>query len=107
MRRCSGRSLSSFEPIGKEKGLSRIVGFDPAQGLPARGPVAIQCRATIPHPWFLADHSRLAMPGTSVQGHRARIQEMGASFFGRGEFASDRRRALLPGQLRGLKHAYR
>ncbi len=62
---------------------------------------------TIPHPQFIADHWRLARPGTFVQGHRALIEQRGASFFGLGEFAADRRRALLSRQLRGLKHAYR
>ena len=62
---------------------------------------------TIPHPAFVADHLRLAQPGTFVQGHRALIEQAGASFFGLGEFAADRRRALLSRQLRGLKHAYR
>jgi len=62
---------------------------------------------TVPHPAFLADHRRLARPRTFVQGHRALIEQAGATFFGLGEFNSDRRRALLRGQLRGLKHAYR
>jgi len=62
---------------------------------------------TIPHPAFIADHLRLAQPGTFVQGHRALIEQAGASFFGLGEFTADRRRALLSRQLRGLKHAYR
>ena len=62
---------------------------------------------TIPHPAFVADHLRLARAGTFVQGHRALIDQAGASFFGLGEFAADRRRALFRGQLRGLKHAYR
>ena len=62
---------------------------------------------TIPHPAFVADHLRLARPGTFVQGHRALIEQAGAAFFGLGDFAADRRRALLRRQLRGLKHAYR
>lgn len=62
---------------------------------------------TIPHPSFVADHLRLARPRTFVQGHRALIEQAGASFFGLGEFAPDRRRALFRRQLRGLKHAYR
>ena len=62
---------------------------------------------TIPHPAFVADHLRLAQPRTFVQGHRALIEQAGASFFGLGEFAADRRRALIGRQLRGLKHAYR
>ena len=62
---------------------------------------------TIPHPEFVADHLRLARSGTFVQGHRALIEQGGASFFGLGEFTADRRRALLSWQLSGLKHAYR
>ena len=62
---------------------------------------------TVPHPAFVADHLQLAQPGRFVQGHRALIEQAGASFFGLGEFSTDRRRALLRGQLRGLKHAYR
>ena len=62
---------------------------------------------TIPHPAFVADHLRLAQPRTFVQGHRALIEQAGASFFGLGDFAADRRRALLRRQLSGLKHAYR
>ncbi|MCX6927422.1 MAG: galactosyltransferase-related protein, partial [Verrucomicrobia bacterium] len=62
---------------------------------------------TIPHPQFVADHLRLARPRTFIQGHRALIEKAGASFFGLGEFAADRRRALFRLQLRGLKHAYR
>jgi glycosyltransferase involved in cell wall biosynthesis len=61
---------------------------------------------TVPHPEFVADHLRLARPGTFVQGHRALIEQTGASFFGLGDFAADRRRALFRRQLRGLKHAY-
>lgn len=62
---------------------------------------------TVPHPAFLADHRRVARPGAFVQGHRALVQKQGASFFGLGHFAADRRRALWRGQLRGIKHAYR
>jgi len=62
---------------------------------------------TIPHPAFVADHLRLARPGTFVQGHRALIEQLAAAFFGQGEFAADRRRAVFRRQLRGLKHAYR
>ena len=62
---------------------------------------------TVPHPAFVADHLRLARPATFVQGHRALIEQAGSSFFGLGDFAADRRRALFRWQLRGLKHAYR
>ena len=62
---------------------------------------------TVPHPRFLADHRRVTRPGTFVQGHRALIEKKGASFFGLGRFVSDRRRALMGGQLRNVKHAYR
>jgi glycosyltransferase involved in cell wall biosynthesis len=62
---------------------------------------------TVPHPRFLADHRQMARPQTFVQGHRALVEEKASRFFGLGEFATDRRRALWRGQLRGLKHAYR
>jgi glycosyltransferase involved in cell wall biosynthesis len=62
---------------------------------------------TIPHPAFIADHLRLAQRSTFVQGHRALIEQAGAAFFGLGDFAADRRRALFSRQLNGLKHAYR
>ena len=62
---------------------------------------------TVPHPCFVADHCRMARPGSFVQGHRALIEKRAASSFGLGDFFSDRRRALLGGQLRGLKHAFR
>ena len=62
---------------------------------------------TVPHPAFVADHLQLARAGAFVQGHRALIEQAGAAFFGLGEFGTDRRRALLRRQLRGLKHAYR
>ena len=62
---------------------------------------------TVPHPLFLADHRRLAREESFVQGHRALIEKRAASFFGEGNFSSDRRRALLRGQILGLKHAYR
>ena len=62
---------------------------------------------TVPHPRFLADHHRLAQPGTLVQGHRALIEKRGAEYFGRGVFERDRRRTILAWQLRGLKHAFR
>jgi len=55
---------------------------------------------TIPHPAFVADHLRLARPGTFVQGHRALIGRSGASFFGLGDFAADRRRGGV-GRHRG------
>ena len=35
------------------------------------------------------------------------IEREAAAWFGLGEFASDRHRALFTGQLRGLKHAFR
>jgi len=62
---------------------------------------------TVPHPQFIADHRRLARPDTFIQGHRALIEKRAASYFGLADFARDRRRALISGQLRGLKHAYR
>ena len=62
---------------------------------------------TVPHPQFVADHHRLARPKTLTQGHRALVEKRAALFFGLGNFHRDRRRALLSGQLRGLKHAFR
>lgn len=62
---------------------------------------------TVPHPDFISDHRELAQPGTFVQGHRALIEKGGAKHFGLTDFSSDRRKALLSFQLRGLKHAYR
>lgn len=62
---------------------------------------------TVPHPHFIADHCALATPQAFVQGHRALIERRAAGLFGLGEFGADRRRALLQGQLRGLKHAFR
>lgn len=62
---------------------------------------------TLPHPKFLADHAALARRGVFLQGHRALIEQQAAPQFGLGAFAADRRRALLTGQLRGVKHAFR
>ena len=62
---------------------------------------------TVPHPQFIADHRQLASRGWFVQGHRALIGESAARSFGLGEFAADRRRALLRGQISGVKHAFR
>jgi glycosyltransferase involved in cell wall biosynthesis len=62
---------------------------------------------TIPHPQFVADHGRLARVGAFVQGHRALVAEQAAVWFGRNEFAADRRRAAIRGQLQGVKHAWR
>ena len=62
---------------------------------------------TVPHPCFVSDHCRLAAPSRFVQGHRALIGKQAAAWFGLGDFAADRRRAVFTGHLRGLKHAYR
>ena len=62
---------------------------------------------TIPHPWFIEDHGRIRASAVLVQGHRALIEQKAAAYFGLGEFHRDRRRTLLTGQLRGLKHAFR
>lgn len=62
---------------------------------------------SVPHPRFVEDHARLAAKRQFLQGHRALIEQRAAAFFGLGDFARDRRRALWQGQLRGLKHAYR
>jgi glycosyltransferase involved in cell wall biosynthesis len=62
---------------------------------------------TVPHPEFVADHRRLALPGTFVQGHRALLKEQAAARFGLGNFWQDRRRSFWSGQLEGLKQAFR
>src|SRR5579859_3049871 len=62
---------------------------------------------TVPHPQFIADHSRLSRQGAFVQGHRALIKERAAPWFGLQDFSRDRRRAMWEGQLGGYKHAYR
>ncbi len=62
---------------------------------------------TVPHPWFIADHLRLAEAGAFVQGHRALISEGAVDWFGRGDFNTDRRRAIWRGALSGWKHAFR
>jgi len=62
---------------------------------------------TVPHPQFIADHRTIAEPGWFVQGHRALIEQQGALYFGLGEFAADRRRALGQWQISGMKNAFR
>jgi len=62
---------------------------------------------TVPHPRFVEDHRNAALAGFFVQGHRALIEQRAASWFGLGDFSSDLRRALLSGQLKGWKHAFR
>lgn len=62
---------------------------------------------TLPHPHFIRDHRQLAPPGAFIQGHRALVGQKAAVWFGLGRFAPDRRKALLQGQLSGLKHAFR
>ena len=37
---------------------------------------------TVPHPQFIADHSRLSRQGAFIQGHRALIKERAARWFG-------------------------
>jgi hypothetical protein len=61
----------------------------------------------VPHPQFIADHRALAQRGWFVQGHRALIEQQAAEYFGLGEFATDRRRAFLRGQIAGTKNAFR
>ncbi len=61
---------------------------------------------TVPHPRFLSDHQAQAGVGFFVQGHRALIGQRAAEYFGKGDFAADRRRALRAGELSGWKHAF-
>ncbi|HEY0457118.1 MAG TPA: glycosyltransferase family 2 protein [Verrucomicrobiae bacterium] len=62
---------------------------------------------TLPHPEFISDHSRLAKPGSFVQGHRALIEQRAAEWFGKGPFEVDRRRGLFARQITGWKHCFR
>jgi glycosyltransferase involved in cell wall biosynthesis len=62
---------------------------------------------TIPHPEFIADHSRMTRPASFVQGHRTLIKERAAVWFGLQNFEEDRRRAFWQGQLGGWKFAFR
>src|SRR5262249_43026288 len=62
---------------------------------------------TIPHPQFLADHSRLSVAEAFLQGHRALINEQAAAWFGLGEFSDDLRRALFSRQINGWGNAFR
>jgi glycosyltransferase involved in cell wall biosynthesis len=62
---------------------------------------------TVPHPRFIADHRAMATQGCFVQGHRALVGERAAAQFGRGSFATDRRRALVSFQLNAFANAFR
>jgi glycosyltransferase involved in cell wall biosynthesis len=62
---------------------------------------------TVPHPQFIADHRELAQRGWFVQGHRALVERKAAQYFGLGDFAAARRRALFQWQLSGVKNAFR
>ena len=62
---------------------------------------------TLPHPEFVADHRRLAREAAFIQGHRALLKPWASGWFGLGDFKQERRRALLSGQLEGLRHAFR
>jgi len=64
---------------------------------------------TIPHPNFLDDHRLVARQGYFVQGHRALIGKKAAQWFGKNALSlfRDRRRALLRGQISGVKNAFR
>jgi glycosyltransferase involved in cell wall biosynthesis len=61
---------------------------------------------TVPHPHFISDHGALAAPGIFIQGHRALIEQQAAREFGKGDFATDRWRALRTLQLRGVANAF-
>ena len=62
---------------------------------------------TIPHPDFTADHRALAKRDHFIQGHRVLVSREASSYFGAGQFRSDRQRALFSGQLSGFKHIFR
>jgi GT2 family glycosyltransferase len=62
---------------------------------------------TVPHPDFIADHRAAARRGFFVQGHRALVEQKAAAWFGKNNFNADRRRAVLQGQISGLKNTFR
>ncbi|HUC84463.1 MAG TPA: glycosyltransferase [Candidatus Acidoferrales bacterium] len=62
---------------------------------------------TVPHPRFIADHASVGRRGAFVQGHRALVEREAAEWFGRNDFATDRRRAILQNQISGLKNSFR
>lgn len=62
---------------------------------------------TIPHREFVADHRSLAARSLFVQGHRALIGQRAAAWFGQIGEKRTLANALLSGQIRGLKHAFR
>lgn len=62
---------------------------------------------TVPHPKFLADHRAAARPHFFVQGHRALVEQRAATWFGLGDFFTDRRRAIFQNQISGLKNSFR
>jgi glycosyltransferase involved in cell wall biosynthesis len=59
------------------------------------------------HPNFIADHAKLARVGFFVQGHRVLIEQEAAEWFGRNGLGKDRWRAMLQGQMKGMKLAFR
>jgi len=62
---------------------------------------------TVPHPAFIADHGAAARAGFFVQGHRALVEQEAAAWFGKNDFAADRRRAVWRNQISGLKNSFR
>ena len=61
----------------------------------------------VPHRDFIADHLAAARTAAFVQGHRALVGQKAAGWFGQGELAADRWRAVWQGQLSGWKNAWR
>jgi GT2 family glycosyltransferase len=62
---------------------------------------------TVPHPDFVADHRTAARRGFFVQGHRALVGQKAAAWFGKNNFSTDRRHAILQNQVSGLKNSFR
>lgn len=62
---------------------------------------------TVPHWRFIADHQSLARKACFVQGHRALVQQQASEYFGMGDFAADRKKAFLSGQINGWGNAFR
>ena len=61
---------------------------------------------TVPHPQFVADHGKLALPGRFIQGRRSLVEQKAAADFGKNNLAADRSRAFWSRQLSGVANAF-
>lgn len=62
---------------------------------------------SVPESHFIEDHRAFAKKGFFIQGHRALVQKKALSYFGNGNLTSERWRAMLSFQLKGVKNAWR